>query len=59
MYIIWPSKLENLILLQGYDQTVYARLCYLLSGKYCKFGNFARILFSRIALKDIFATLKN
>ena len=23
---------------------------------YCKFGNFAIILFSRIALKDIFAT---
>ena len=24
----------------------------------CKFGNFAKILFSRIALKHIFATLK-
>ena len=27
-------------------------------NEYCKFGNFASILFSRIALNDIFARLK-
>ena len=30
----------------------------LLSEHYCKFGNFREILFSRIALKDVFATFK-
>ena len=55
-HILQPAVLQvvhGVIMMKLFAQKVYYSH---LTHQYCKFGNFERILFSRITLKDTFGT---
>ena len=54
---VWRVTLmESCLELLQKDADISKSVIEIVYLAYCKFGNFARILFSRMALKDIFAT---
>ena len=54
----WRTSKRHMKIMKILVSAQCCQAIQLAPGKYCKFGNFTRILFSRIMLKDIFAVLK-